>query len=82
MKYELPEGYEVVKENDIAIIAHNEGKQEYAVWNKDKYSGGVCWGRYFSYYFENEKKEEVFKSAMVAYDKKTRGEFSGGGDDD
>lgn len=69
----LPEGYTIVQENDIAILAHNVRKQEYVAWTKD-INGGVCWGHYFSYnkiISENEPIDALNK-AKKAFKEKSK----------
>jgi hypothetical protein len=63
-KVTLPMGYTMVEENDVAVLAHNEHKQEYVAWTKDA-TGGVCWGHYFSYW--HQPKEYAYEDAYKAY---------------
>lgn len=69
---ELPDGYRLVREGKNAVLAESESKKEYVAWTK-AYGGGVCWGHYFSYYFDYiNTLEQAYEKAVEAFKEKER----------
>ena len=67
-KVKLPKRHVMIMENEKAVLAHNETKEEYVAWTKDV-TGGVCWGVYIPYWYDTSQ-EEALQRAIKAYNKK------------